>query len=244
MIGGLQSAISGLSAQIARLDAAGNNIANSQTPAYKSKSIDLQSEGAHGVGLGVSVVGTRTDTAQGPIMRTDMPSDLAILGQGYFRVESSDGNSFYTRNGTFTKDSSGYLRTGTGEYLMGDSGRIQIPSDSANYSVAKDGTVTSVDGNGTQSVVGRIDLAAFGNEQGLVHVGNGLYTTSTASGNPTVYYPGEGAGTIESGAVEMSNVDYINDIVTMVTAKAAFQANTATVKTATEMYDSLLHMLE
>ncbi|MFZ5806242.1 MAG: flagellar hook-basal body protein [Verrucomicrobiota bacterium] len=240
MIGGLQSAISGMAAQIARLDTAGNNIANAWTPAYKSKSVDLQSEGAQGVGLGVSVVGTKLNTSQGPLMRTDMPSDLAILGEGYFRVENSDGNTFYTRNGTFTKDADGYLRTGSGEYLLGDSGRVQIPANAANYSIAKDGTVTSVDSDGNVTTAGRINLATFGNEQGLVNLGNGLYTTSAASGSPTLAYPSDGAGTLESGAIEMSNVDYISDIVTMITAKAAFQANTATFKTATEMYDSLL----
>lgn len=242
MISGLYGAISGLSAQLTRVDVAANNIANALTPAYKSRSVQLQSDGANNNVLGVSVVGTQTNTSQGPLMRTDIPTDLAITGNGYFQVQNQDGNNLYTRVGSFTKDKDGYLRAGGGEYLIGSSGKIQIPADSANFSIGKDGAVTSVDSQGNETNVGAIQLATFANEQGLVSLGNGLYSPSLASGSPTVSTPN--SASIQSGALEMSNVDYISEIVTMDISKQAFTANTKTVQTFNEMMKTLLDVFK
>ena len=234
----LLNAAKGMSAQKDRINVSANNVANFSSVAYKAKSAQLANGGP---GLGVHIAGVRTTTSQGPLMKTDSPTDIAISGAGFFLVENEDGEAFFTRAGNFTKDKDGFLRTASGEFLMGDAGRIQIPADTASFSVGGDGVVTVVDQDGNAVNAGRINLALFENEQALASEGGGLYSAPAAAGAPQLTRPGQnGAGTLAGGALEISNVDYISEAVATMLASRSFQANAKAFQTADEILQTLI----
>ncbi len=132
MIQSLFSGVSGMLANQSEMDVIGNNIANANTTAFKGSTTDFdesfvqQTRSATvndpvglGVGLGAQVAGTTTNFGQGVFQTTNVPTDMGINGNGFFVVQSTGGNNYVTRNGTFVEDSSGYLRTTNGDFLMG-----------------------------------------------------------------------------------------------------------------------------
>jgi flagellar hook protein FlgE len=228
-------------ASSSKMDIAGNNIANSNSLAYKSKSAFMSS----GSPYGSQLQGTRTDFSQGALSRTDNPSDLALNGNGFFVVEDSNGQKSYTRDGGFLQDKDGYLRTADGKYLTDGSSRVQIPADSSNFSVDRNGAVTSFDAAGNATNVANIQIATFSGQDSLSSSGGGYYQATAGSGSPTLSTPGQnGAGSIMSGALEVSNVDYVSEIVDMNITKASFEANIKTIQAADDMLKSLYQMMD
>jgi flagellar hook protein FlgE len=241
MIGAMYSAVSSLMASSSKMDIAGNNIANANSLGYKSKSAFLSSSSPYGSQL----QGTRTDFSQGALSRTDNPSDLALNGNGFFVVEDSNGQKSYTRDGGFLQDKDGYLRTADGKYLTDGSSRVQIPANSSNFSVDRNGTVTSFDAAGNATNVANLQIATFSGQESLSSSGGGYYQVNAESGSPTLSTPGQnGAGTIMSGALEVSNVDYVSEIVDMNLTKASFEANIKTIQAADDMLKSLYQMMD
>lgn len=241
---GIYSSLSAMKAQQTRMDVSANNTANVSTTAFKARRVDLAEApvGANGVGMGVSVAATPLSTTQGPLRRTDNPSDLAVMGRGYFEVENTGGEVSYTRDGAFNKDADGFLRTSSGEYLRGQGGaRVQIPADSVRFSIGRDGTVTSMDANGNTANVGTVGLSNFSNENGLSAKGGGLFSPTDASGPAQAGVPGQnGFGGIESGALELSNVSFIQEAVVSISAQRAFEANAAALRTSDEMLSRVM----
>lgn len=219
------------------------------------------------VGSGVTTGAIRNLYTQGAVARTGVPTDLAIAGDGYFLVRDpiSDGQ-FATRAGDFRVDNGGYLITNTGQRLQGYNdtglttvGDLQIdltgmPATSdpaatiASWAIDSEGKVNVNLSDGTQFVRGQILLQSFRDPQALVKEGNSLYSGIGAAGplggdTPTPGAPGKsGLGTIQAGALELSNVDLANEFSSMITAQRAFQATARIISTSDEMLQELVNL--
>lgn len=249
----LFTAATGMMAQQLNIDVISNNLANINTTGYKKSRADFEdllyqvskapgTEAAAGVetpngiqvGLGVRPAAIQKQFTQGIFKLTENPLDLVIEGKGFFQVTSPAGDIHYTRDGSFRMDSSGQVVTADG-YLMEPA--ITIPSDTTEISVGIDGTVSVLQGGSTTpTTVGQIQLAQFPNEGGLLATGKNQFRETTASGSPTVGTAGEnGLGTINSGYLEGSNVSTVDEMVNMIIAQRAFEANSKAISASNQM---------
>jgi flagellar basal-body rod protein FlgG len=187
------------------------------------------------VGLGVKVGSSEKIFTQGNLMQTGNPLDVAIQGDGFFQVTMPDGTTAYTRDGSFKRDANGAIVTADGYFVQP---QITIPQNAQQLSVGEDGTVTAlVPGSNLPQQLGQIQLARFVNPAGLSPVGgHNLYTQTAASGAPIVTQAGlNGAGTLQAGYLENSNVQVVQEIVNMIVSQRAFEANSKTITAADEM---------
>lgn len=195
---------------------------------------------AQQVGLGSQIGSIDTVDTSGSPESTGRPLDFAITGDGYFRV--ADGNNtYYTRAGNFYFDDNRRLVNSEGFTVLGTNGQaITLGANVKSFSVATDGTITDQDGN----TIGTISIATFQNPAGLTKVGGNLYTTTNSNaGTVTVSQPGQnGAGTIKSGYLEMSNVDLSEELTNMIVAERGFQANTRIITTSDEILQELVNL--
>jgi flagellar basal-body rod protein FlgG len=258
MLRALYTAASGMTAQQLNLDNIANNLSNSSTTGYQQRILafsDLlyqntvmpgsaatqQTTNASGlqIGLGVRPSTTEINQTQGDLQTTGNPLDLAISGGGFFQVLLPNGQTGYTRAGSFHPDAQGNVVTADGNALQP---AITIPPDATNITIGSDGTVSvTVPGQTQASTVGSIQLALFVNPGGLNSVGNNIYLATTASGNPIVGTPGgsEGLGQIQQGMVEQSNVSVVDEFVQMIVAQRSYESNSRVVKAADEMLQQL-----
>ncbi len=258
MIRALYTAASGMTAQQLNLDNIANNLANSSTTGFQQRRLafsDLlyqnavmpgsaatqQTTNAAGlqVGLGVRPTTTETIQIQGDFNTTGNPLDLAVSGGGFFQVLLPNGQTGYTRSGSFHLDAQGNVVTGDGNPIQP---AVTVPPDATNITVGSDGTVTVVQPGQTQaSQVGSIQLALFVNPGGLNSIGNNIYLATTASGDPIVGTPGgsEGIGTLQQGMLEQSNVSVVDEFVQMIVAQRSYESNSRVVKAADEMLQQL-----
>lgn len=265
-INALQSAASGLSALNQALDVVANNLANVNTPGFKSSRVNFQDllyvEKAQPgslnqnddmrpignyVGLGVRVSGTQLDFTQGAQQATGRPLDVAISGQGFFKVgvETSLGPSgfAYTRAGNFTLNADGEL------VMANDQGRrvqpvIQIPEGASSITIGADGKViVSVTSQSDPVELGPIEVATFPNPAGLKQVGENLFVDTPASGTPTTGAPGaEGRGSLQSNFLEASNVDPTKELIELIRTQRAFEMNSQSIKAADETLRSVAQL--
>ncbi|HEJ9627109.1 flagellar hook protein FlgE [Proteus terrae] len=113
-------AVSGLNAAAANLDTIGNNISNSATYGFKGANVSFADVFAgSGAGLGVKVAGISQNFKDGSITTTNRPTDVAISGGGFFRIEDQNGGVFYSRNGEFGKNKDGFLTNMQGMRVTG-----------------------------------------------------------------------------------------------------------------------------
>jgi flagellar basal-body rod protein FlgG len=256
MMRALWSAASGMIAQQLNVDTIANNLANVNTAGFKKTRVDFQdllyqtlrvpgAPAAEGVeiptglqvGLGVRPAATAKIFTQGTFQNTGNPLDLVIEGEGFFQVLLPDGTKAYTRAGAFKLDSEGNLVTSDG-YPLEPS--IVIPSDAIDISVGADGSVAvTVAGQAEPQTVGRLELARFPNPAGLAALGHSLFAATAASGKPITGTPGlNGFGTISQGLIELANVVVVEEMVNMITAQRAYEANAQAIKIA----DEILHL--
>ena len=253
MIRALWSAATGMKAQQTNLDVIANNLANVNTSGFKKQRADFQDlvyqidrePGAPvepgstvptgvQVGLGSRVAGTGRMMGQGSAQVTESPTDIMIQGPGFFQVILPDGTTAYTRSGAFQVDGQGQFVTTDG-YLLEPS--IAVPEDAVELTVSDTGVVSvKIPGDALFQEIGQIELARFVNPPGLLAQGKSLFLETDASGAPMTAYPGEdGMGTIIQGALEMSNVQVVEEMVAMITAQRAYEAGSKAVKTADDM---------
>ncbi|MFK8019574.1 MAG: flagellar basal-body rod protein FlgG [Pseudomonadales bacterium] len=244
---------SGLNAQDTQLATISNNLANAATVGFKRDravfedllyQIQRQPGGQTSevselpaglqVGTGVRVVGTQKQFTNGSIQVTDQALDVAINGRGFFEVAMPDGTPAYTRNGQLHLSSEGQLVTAGGLELQPG---ITIPSDARSVTIGTDGTVSVVQpGAATATQVGSLQLADFINPAGLEAVGSNLFQETSASGTPQTLTPGtEGAGQLQQGSLESSNVDVVEELVNMITTQRAYEMNSKVISTADQM---------
>lgn len=253
MIRGLYTAATGMNSMQNQIDVTSNNIANVNTMGFKQDRAEFQdlmyeslnytagqtSETTTNptgidVGLGVRVSGIQKNFLQGDLKLTSNTLDLAIEGNGFFQITTPDGETAYTRNGAFKLDSDGNIVNGNGYAL---SPQITVPDDLINLTIANDGTVTAEDATtGDVSTLGQITLADFINSAGLTPQGESLFTASEASGDPIEGTATEDQfGSISQGMIELSNVALVTEMVDLITAQRAYEANSKAITTADDM---------
>jgi len=257
MIRSLWTGASGMIGQQAQVDVIANNLANVNTHGFKKQRVEfedliyqtLRVAGTPAtentvvpvgvqMGHGTRVAATQRVFSQGSLQQTDVPTDMAIAGEGFFRVQMFDGSWAYTRNGTFKVDSDGRMVTSNGFWLLPD---IIMPEGflPETISVSRDGRVTvrvpDIDPN--ESIeVGRIELYRFPNPVGLMAVGDNLFRVSAASGEAIPGTPGfDGMGTIQNRFLEMSNVAVVQEMVNLIVAQRAYEFNSRTIQTSDSM---------
>jgi flagellar basal-body rod protein FlgG len=262
MMRALYSAATGMIAQQYNMDTISNNLANVDTAGFKGNFArfqdliyqNVQSPGApvgpsivpvgQQVGLGVKVGSSEKIFTQGSLLQTGNPLDTAIEGDGFFQVTLPDGTTAYTRDGSFKQDANGAVVTADGYFLQP---QITIPQNAIpnTFQIGSDGTVTvQVPGNGASTQqLGQLTLARFVNNAGLQPLGQNLYTQTAASGPPIVGQPGlNGAGILQTGYLENSNVQIGNEIVNMIVAQRAYEANSKAIGASDQMLQTAVNM--
>jgi flagellar basal-body rod protein FlgF len=217
-----------------QMDLIANNIANISTPAFKGERmvfIEYLAKTDDSQNLSyVEDIGQVRDTAEGSMTPTGNTFDLGIKGNGYFTVDTPNGQR-YTRNGRFTLDGTGRLTTSDGYALLDSNNQpIVVPEDANGVVVSEDGTVSAgaSDSTTTTNQIGRIKLASFANDQDLSMTGNGLYSTDQPP------QPAPDASVLQ-GMVEESNVQPVIEITRMIAAHRAFDATQNLIQTDDDM---------
>ena len=233
MLDAFFSALSGLNVATRRMENSANNVANVQTPGFKSGHVD-SSDSGNGVVSSISKVNTG-----GSILTTSSPIDIAIDGEGFLQVTLPDGGTGYTRAGNLKLDGGGRLVSSDGNPVVPE---ITVPGGSTGLSIERGGTVSANVGGNTVAL-GQIQLANFNNPSGLHAAGGNISLQTAASGAPVTGNPGAGGlGRLIPNAVESSNVDIPDEMADQILAKLAFKANINVIKTASEMTGSLLNI--
>nr|WP_316640354.1 flagellar basal-body rod protein FlgG [uncultured Roseateles sp.] len=257
MIRSLWIAKTGMEAQQTQLDTISNNLANVGTNGYKRAHVvfedlmyqNLRQAGANNteqtqvptglqVGLGVRPVATSRNFSQGSLQQTTNSLDVAIKGHGFFQVTLPDGTTGYTRDGAFQVDQNGQMVTNNGLVLQPG---ITIPSTAQSVTIGQDGTVSiTVQGQTAAQTVGQIQLANFVNPAGLEPRGQNLYGETVASGTPTAGTAGtNGLGVLSQGYVETSNVNVVEELVSMIQTQRAYELNSKAIQTSDQMLQKL-----
>lgn len=272
MMRSLYSGVAGLRNHQTRMDVIGNNIANVNTTGYKtSRTIfqDIYSQtirtGSGGtttsggtnpsqIGLGVRLAAIDNIFTSGATQITDNPSDLAIEGDGFFVVDIGGGSYRYTRAGNFYIDNAGKLVTSDGYFVMGyldtnptdpeeDDLEVIDLKDYTNISFDDSGTIWGMDDAGQKTEIAQVAMAMFTNNSGLEKVGGSLYNVSGNSGDPVYAYASyKGAGKINPGGLEMSNVDLAAEFTDMIITQRGFQANSRIITTSDSMLEELVNL--
>lgn len=182
------------------------------------------------IGLGVRPAATEIVQTQGALSATSSPLDMAIQGQGFFQILLPNGQTGYTRAGSFQLNAQGQMVTVDGNPLQP---AITIPSNALSVTIGTDGTVSvTLPGQTQASNVGAIQTAMFVNPGGLNSVGNNIYLATTASGDPIIGTPGgsDGLGSIQQSMLEQSNVSVVDEFVQMILAQRSYESNSRVIK--------------
>ena len=257
MINSLWISKTGMEAQQMQLDVISNNLANVSTNGFKRANAvfedlmyqNLRQTGANSseqsqlptglqVGLGVRTVATSRSFSQGALQQSGNKLDVAVQGNGFFQVTMPDGTTNYTRDGSFQVDSQGRLVTATGLPIANG---VTVPSNATGITVSGDGIVTaSIPGTTTPQNIGTIALASFINPAGLEPKGQNIYQETIASGQPNAGTPGtNGLGTLMQGFVETSNVNVVQELVSMIQTQRAYEMNSKAIQTSDQMLQKL-----
>lgn len=243
----------GLEAQQTRMAVVAQNLSNVNTTGYKrGRAIfeDLlyqnvvqaggltsqQTEAPTGLnlGTGVRIVATDKQFAQGNLITTNNPFDVAIEGRGFFQILLPDGTQAYTRDGTFQLSQDGQLVTSSG-YEVSPS--VNIPVGAQTVTVGVDGVVSViVSGSPDPVQIGTLQITDFVNPAGLQARGENLFLETVASGPPQPGTPGlNGLGTIVQGALETSNVNVVEELVNMIETQRAYEMSSRAISSSDEM---------
>ena len=254
MLRSLWTSASGMIAQQTHLDVVTHNLSNVNTQGYKKRRADFNDliyqiyrepgapiEGGSvvptgvQVGLGTRVVATPSFMVQGNFQITDGPLDWAIVDDnGYFQVTMADGNIGYTRGGSWQIDDQGQIVNEDGLLLEP---AITIPEDAVSIQLSPTGVVSVRVSNEVElQEIGQIELARFINPSGLRAIGDRLFVETPASGEPITGAPGEdGMPEVRQNVIEMSNVQVVEEMVEMIVAQRAYEANSKGIQTADDL---------
>ena len=193
------------------------------------------------VGLGVKTAAVYRITEQGNLTLTENPLDVAINGEGYFRITLPSGDTAYSRAGSFQLDGDGDVVTVDGFTVQPG---LTVPPNAVDISVNASGEVlVSLDGVTAPSNIGQLELARFPNDAGLLAIGDKLFLETPASGGATVAAPGTaGFGTIQQGFLETSNVNVVEEITNLITAQRAYEMNSKVIETSDQMMSTLTNL--
>ncbi len=255
MMRSLWTAASGMTGQQFNIDTISNNLANVNTTGFKQNRADFedllyQTDRLAGtpatedttiptgiqVGHGVKPAATQKIFTQGALQATGNVSDVAIEGEGFFRVLQYDGTYAYTRDGSFKIDSNGQVVTSNGYKVLPE---IILPEGFVHDSLAvsQDGRVTvKVGGSDDPIEVGQLELYRFVNPAGLEAIGDNLLKVTNGSGEAIAGRPGfDGMGKVLQNFLEMSNVSVVREMVNMIVAQRAYELNSKAIQTSDSM---------
>lgn len=255
MVRSLWTAATGMNGQQSNIDAISNNLSNVNTTGFKQQRVEfedliyqnLKLAGTPATedtvtpvgiqqGAGVKVAATQRIFTQGSLQNTGVDTDVAIVGEGFIRVQQYDGSYAYTRDGALKIDMTGQLVTSEGLRVMPE---IIMPEnfDIHTLTITDQGKVTvKVAGDDTSVEVGQLELYRFPNQVGLEAVGDSLFKVTNASGQPIASRPGvDGMGIIKHKFLEMSNVSVVNEMVQMIVAQRAYEFNSKAIQTSDSM---------
>jgi flagellar basal-body rod protein FlgG len=249
----LWAAKTGLDAQQSRMSVISNNIANASTTGFKrsravfedllyqnrkqagsQSSQDTLYPSGTMMGTGVRLVATQKTFAQGSVSQTNNSLDVAINGRGFFQILLPDGNLGYTRDGGFQLSAQGELVTASGYPVQPG---INIPAAAQSITIGNDGTVSvQLAGSPAPQQVGNLQLVDFINEAGLQPRGENLFLETAASGVAQAGIPGQnGLGSLAQGSLEGSNVNVVEELVTMIETQRVYELNSKAISTSDQM---------
>ena len=253
----LHTAATGMAAQELNVQVISNNIANLRTTGFKKQTAafqDLIYEHVRRVGAqssdqgtilpvgidlggGVKTVGTPRSMTQGTLSQTGNDLDLAITGEGFFKVQMPDGTFQYTRDGTFQMDNQGRIVTAQGNPVQPT---ITIPNNASGLTVNVQGQVSvTLPGSTTSAVQGQLSLTRFINKAGLQPIGDNLFTDTPASGTPQDGIANtDGYGDMQQSNLEQANVEVVSEISDLIAAQRAYEMNSKVISAADEMLQS------
>lgn len=253
----LHTAATGMAAQELNVQVISNNIANLRTTGFKKQTAAFQDliyehvrrVGAQAsdqgtilpvgvdIGGGVKTVGTPRSMTQGTLSQTGNDLDLAMSGEGFFKILMPDGTYQYTRDGTFQMDNQGRVVTAQGNPVQPT---ITIPNNASGISVSEQGQVSvTLPGSSTSSIIGQIGVTRFINKAGLQPVGSNQFTETPSSGPPQDGTANsEGYGKITQGSLEQANVDVVSEMSDLIAAQRAYEMNAKVISAADQMMQS------
>lgn len=248
MIEALQIAATAMQAQQRQVEVISNNMANMATPGFKRSRVsfvDLVSRGASvdpttelpaqadSRGMGVSVAGVSLVMEAGEARRTDDTADVMVSGVGYLEVLLPDGGTAYSRGGHLVLGADGQLTTAEGYALKSS---VFLPADARSFTVAADGTVLARDAQGKDQVAGQLSLVRFNDNEGLEAIGDRLFRSTARSGDAIAGHGGDnGFGVFRQGFQEASNVKLGDEVVGLMLAQRAYEANAKVLQASDEM---------
>ena len=254
----ISTAATGMQAQETKLEQIANDMANMGTTGFKKGRTEFHdlfyqtvkapagipgvNEAPVGVqiGAGSRVAGSYAIFDQGPLQVTNGMFDLAINGDGFFQVQQKDGSVAYTRAGTFNVNRDRQLVDLSGRPVVP---AVSIPSDTAGVTITADGEILVMTTGGQDMAVGKITLATFVNPGALQKLGGNNYGRSPAAGEPKVLEPGtSGAGALQQGAIEKSNVNPTESVMEMISAQRMYEGNARMMGVADKTWETTLNV--
>jgi flagellar basal-body rod protein FlgG len=258
----LHTAATGMMAQELNVQVISNNIANMRTTGYKRQRAEFQDllyEHVSRVGTqtstqgnilpvgidlggGVKTVGTPRLMTQGTLAPTGNDFDVAIRGDGFFKVLMPDGTNTYTRDGSFQMDAQGRIVTPKGNVVQPG---ITVPQNSTAITISPQGQVSAiVAGSTTPTVLGQLTLTRFVNKAGLQPVGDNLFVETPASGPPQDGQANtDGYGDLQQGNLEQANVEAVTEISDLIAAQRAYEMNAKVITAADQMLSATSNMM-
>jgi flagellar basal-body rod protein FlgG len=260
----LYTAATGMQAMETKLDVIANNLANVNTTAFKKARANFEdlfyrqiklpgvpdaqnnrTPTGIAVGLGTRVQSTQTDFVQGAFATTGNELDVAIEGRGFFIVQDpATGQNMYTRAGNFSKNADGQLVIGSAQTGRIVQPAISFPQDAMNIVISAEGQVLFNQVGSTQlQQAGQLQLATFVNPEGLLKQGENLYLDTEASGQSNQVNPGQsGAGLLRQGALEMSNVEPVRELIDLITTQRSFELNSQAVQAGDQILQLIANL--
>lgn len=262
MVRSLWTAATGMNGQQSNIDVISNNLSNVNTTGFKQQRAEFedllyQNRKTAGTpatedtvtpvgiqqGAGVKLASTQRIFSQGSLQNTGIDTDLAVVGDGFFRVQQYDGSFAYTRDGSFKVDMNGQLVTSNGLRVMPE---VILPEgfDIRTLAISDDGRVkVKINGENEPVEVAQLELYRFQNNAGLEAEGSNLFKESEASGEAIAGRPGyDGFGVTKHKFVEMSNVSVVNEMVQMIVAQRAYEFNSKAIQTSDNMLSTAVNL--
>src|SRR5246127_3934008 len=255
----LNTAATGMMAQELNVEVIANNIANMRTTGYKRQRAEFQDmlyehvrrigvqTSTQGnilpvgvdIGSGVETVGTPRIITQGTLTQTGGTLDVAVQGDGYFKIQLPDGTYAYTRDGSFQMDAQGRIVTAQGNVVQPG---ITIPQNSTSLTINSQGQVSViVAGATTPTVLGQLTLTRFINKAGLLPIGDNMFTETPASGTPQDGLPAtDGMGDVQQGNLEQANVEAVTEISDLIASQRAYEMNSKVISATDQMLQSVV----
>lgn len=262
MVRSLWTAATGMNGQQANMDVISNNLSNVNTTGYKQQRVEFEDLIYQNVklagtpatedtvtpvgiqqGSGVKLAATQRIMKQGSLQNTGVDTDVAIVGEGFFRVQKYDGSYAYTRDGSFKIDSNGQLVNSNGLRMQPE---VILPEgyDVSTLNITQTGRISvKVNGGNEPVEVGQLELFRFPNSVGLQADGDNLFVQTNASGEAFGGRPGyDGFGDTRHKFLEMSNVSVVNEMVQMIVSQRAYEFNSKAIQTSDTMLSTAVNL--